>query len=160
MKNQKKYWLMKTEPGSYSIDDLQKDKITFWSGVRNYQARNFLRDDIKKGNEVLVYHSNAEPSGIVGVAKVIKEGYPDPTAFDPKSQYFDETSSMKDPRWFVVDIQFVKKFDQILSLQDLKMDPMLDGMELLRKGQRLSVLPVSEKHFLHVLGQASRSPKR
>ena len=147
----KKYWLMKSEPNVYSIDDLKKDKTTYWDGVRNYQARNFLRDEIKKGDEVLFYHSNAEPPGIAGVAKVTKDGYPDPSAFDKKSKYFDTKSKKEKPTWFVVDIQFSKKFKEILALNDLKEVKALEGMPLLQRGQRLSVQPVSEKQWQTIL---------
>lgn len=121
------YWLMKSEPEAYSIDDLAHDKKTYWNGVRNYQARNFMRDSMKAGDLVFFYHSNAEPPGIAGVAKVVKEGYPDPT----------------DKAWSVVDIQFVKKFKNLISLESLKKIPALSKMPLLQKGQRLSVQPVS-----------------
>lgn len=145
------YWLLKTEPSSYSIDDLKRDGRTFWNGVRNYQARNLMRDDIKVGDLVLFYHSNADPSGIVGVAKVVKEGYPDFTAWDSQSKYFDPNSSPEKPIWFMIDIAFVEKFQQILSLEFLKKHTKLDGLMLLKKGSRLSVQPVSSKHFKYIL---------
>jgi len=147
------YWLVKSEPESFSIDDLKKapKKTTFWNGVRNYQARNMLRDEMKVGDEVLYYHSNAEPPCIVGLAKVVKEGYPDPTAVDPKSEYFDEKATKDNPRWFMVDLQFVRKFDKPLTLDDLRPIKALAKMELLRKGSRLSVQPVTKAEFEAVL---------
>jgi predicted RNA-binding protein with PUA-like domain len=145
------YWLMKSEPGCYSIDDLQRDGSTFWDGVRNYQARNMMRDQIKKGDQVLFYHSNATPPGIVGIAKVIKEGYPDHTAFDPDSDHPDLATTPDDPRWYMVDIAFVKKFDHLIALNELKQHPELSGMQLLKKGNRLSVMPVSADHWQTIM---------
>lgn len=141
------YWLMKTEPDKYSIDDLARDKTTYWDGVRNYQVRNFLRDSIKKGDLVFFYHSNAEPSGIAGIAEVVKEGYPDPSAFDKKDIHYDEASDPKDPTWYVVEIKFVKKFKELIPLEKLKKIPALAKMPLLQRGQRLSVQPVSEDQW-------------
>ncbi len=141
------YWLMKSEPSVYSIDDLKRDKITYWEGVRNYQARNFLRDAIKKGDEVLFYHSNAEPPGIAGLAKVVKEGYPDPSAFDKKSKYFDSKSKEDTPTWYVVDLKFDKKFKEILPLDYLRGQKALQSMLLLKKGQRLSIQPVTASEW-------------
>jgi predicted RNA-binding protein with PUA-like domain len=138
-----KYWLMKSEPTVYSIDDLKRDKTTYWEGVRNYQARNMLRDDIKKGDLVFFYHSNAEPPGIAGIAKVSKSGYPDPEAFNKKSKYFDPKSKKEKPAWYVVDLTFVKRFKEILPLEALRLEKKLEGMPLLQKGSRLSVQPVS-----------------
>lgn len=143
----KKYWLMKTEPDVYSIDDIKKDKTACWEGVRNYQARNFMRDEMKKGDEVLFYHSNAKPAGIVGLATIHKEGYPDYYAFDTKSKYFDPKSSKDNPRWIMVDLKFKKKFNKILSLSEIKEHPILKDMLVAKKGQRLSIQPVSEEHF-------------
>jgi predicted RNA-binding protein with PUA-like domain len=143
------YWLMKSEPTTYSIDDLAAEpgKTTCWDGVRNYQARNFMRDEMKVGDAVLFYHSNAKPPGVAGIAKVVKESYPDFTAFDRKSKYFDPKSKQESPRWFMVDIKLVKKFKRVLPLDELKQIKALDGMVLLQKGSRLSVQPVSKKHF-------------
>ncbi len=141
------YWLMKSEPGCYSIDDLKRDKTTHWDGVRNYQARNLLRDTIKKKDLVFFYHSNSKPSGIVGIAEVVREGYPDHTAFDPNSEHPDLSSDPDNPRWFMVDIKFKKKFNSIITLQELKQYPELDGFKLLQRGNRLSVLPVEKKHW-------------
>ncbi|MBI4549462.1 MAG: EVE domain-containing protein [Candidatus Omnitrophica bacterium] len=141
------YWLLKSEPEAYSIDDLSRDKSTYWDGVRNYQARNFLRDSLKKGDRVFFYHSNAEPPGIAGIAEVTKEGYPDPSQFDPKDVHYDAKSDPRDPTWFVVEIKFVKKFREVIPLERLKKVPALAQMPLLRRGQRLSVQPVAEKEW-------------
>ena len=142
----KRYWLMKSEPSVYSIDDLARDGRTHWDGVRNYQARNFMRDQMKLGDEVLFYHSNAEPPGVVGIARVVREGYPDHTARDPNCKYYDPKASEEDPRWFMVDVEFVEKFDEIVSLDTLKSTPGLENM-LVTKKSRLSVQPVTEREF-------------
>jgi len=142
----KRYWLMKSEPNTYSIDDLARDGRTHWDGVRNYQARNFMRDQMKVGDEVLFYHSNAEPPGVVGIARVVREGYPDHTARDPKSKYFDPKASDEAPRWFMVDVEFVEKFGEIVPLDTLKATPGLENM-LVTKKSRLSVQPVTESEF-------------
>ena len=144
---------MKSEPEAFSIDDLAKSKgkTTHWDGVRNYQARNMMRDDMKRGDEVLFYHSNAKPPGVVGTATVVKESYPDFTAFDVHSKYYDDKSSQENPRWFMVDIKLQKKFKRLLSLDELREVKALEKMELLRKGSRLSVQPVSKKEFEAIL---------
>lgn len=145
----KKYWLMKTEPSTYSIEDLakEKNKTTHWDGVRNYQARNFMRDEMKKGDEVLLYHSNAKPPGVVGICTIVKESYPDFTAFDPKDKHYDPKSKQEEPRWFMVDIKLKRKFKELIGLDYLKTVKTLDGMVLLTKGSRLSVQPVTKKQF-------------
>jgi predicted RNA-binding protein with PUA-like domain len=148
-------WLMKSEPDVYSIDDLARDRRTTWEGVRNYTARNSLRDDAKVGDLVLFYHSNAEPSGIAGVAKIAREAYPDPTQFDRKSAYYDAGAKKDDPRWLMVDVQFVERFAEVIPLARLKSDPALAGMPVIAKGQRLSVQPVTREHFAHVLAIAN-----
>ncbi len=151
-----KYWLVKTEPTSYSIENLKKDGRTFWHGVRNYQARNFMRDEMAVGDQVLFYHSNANPSGVVGMAKVVKAGYGDHTALDGESPYHDPKATKENPVWFMVDLAFVKKFKSLLSLAELKQIPGLEKMGLLQKGTRLSVMPVTEKEFkiIEKLGNA------
>lgn len=149
----KRYWLMKSEPDVYAIDRLEADGSTCWEGVRNYQARNFMQE-MKVGDRVLFYHSNANPPGIAGVAEVVREAYPDHVAFDPASKYHDPASTPEKPRWFMVDVGFVEKFARLLPLPELRDDPALDGMELLRKGSRLSVQPVSAEHYEHVLALA------
>lgn len=144
-----KYWLMKSEPSCFSIDDLRtaSKQITAWDGVRNYQARNFMRDDMKIGDQVFFYHSNTNPPGIVGIAEVVSEAYPDHTAFDPNSEHPDAKSTPENPRWFMVDIRFKEKFSHILSLDYLKQHTELKNMPLLRKGNRLSVMPVSQDEW-------------
>jgi len=150
-----KYWLMKSEPTVYSIDDLKRDKTTYWEGVRNYQARNMLRDDIKKGDWVFFYHSNAEPPGIAGIAKVSRSGYPDPEAFNKKSKYFDPKSNTEKPAWYVVDLTFVRRFKEILPLEALRSEKKLEGMPLLQKGSRLSVQSVSPAQWKVIKNIAS-----
>mgnify|MGYP006088279431 FL=1 len=141
------YWLMKSEPDVYPWGQLVKDGKTHWDGVRNYQARNFMRDTMKVGDLVLFYHSNCKPPHIAGIARVCKEGYTDFTAHDEKSNYFDPKSSADNPRWCMIDIEPVIGFKQTLGLPDLKQNPKLEGMPLLQKGQRLSVQPVPPKYF-------------
>jgi predicted RNA-binding protein with PUA-like domain len=144
----KKYWLMKSEPTVFSINDLMKspDRTTCWEGVRNYQARNFMRDEMKVGDLILFYHSGKNPSA-VGIARVVKEGYPDDTAWDDQSDYFDPKSTPENPIWFRVDIQFEKKFSRSLSLKELRKINGLEDMMLLKKGMRLSVQPVTKEEF-------------
>lgn len=142
-----KYWLMKSEPDVFSIDDLKTKKSTSWDGVRNYQARNFMRDEMKKGDLVLYYHSNCDVPGVYGVGKVIKEAYPDHTQFDPKSEYYDPKAKKDEPRWFMVDVGYVKKFKTPVSLEQMKTVKVLEDMLVLRKGNRLSITPVENKHF-------------
>lgn len=144
----KRYWLMKSEPYVYSIDDLEKDGSTCWEGVRNYKARNNMRD-MSVGDEVLYYHSNAKPPGVVGIARVCKEAYPDHYAFDKKSKYFDAKSDRDKPRWFMVDVEFVSKADEPLGLPEIKADAKLADMELVRYG-RLSVQSVKPAEFERV----------
>ena len=144
------YWLMKSEPAVYSIDDLARDKTTFWDGVRNYQARNFLRDQMKKGDLAFFYHSNAEPPGIAGIIRISGEGNPDPAAFDPKDVHYDAGSSQEKPVWFGVEVKFIKKFKTVLPLEKLKTVKGLESMVLLKRG-RLSVQPVTEKEWQAIL---------
>lgn len=142
-----RYWLMKCEPSVYSIDDLQKDKRTIWDGVRNYQARNSLRDEIKLNDKVLFYHSNAHPPGVAGEAVVSRASFPDPTAFDPHSPYYDRQSSVYEPRWFSVEVTFVEKFPAFVPLATLKITRGLENMLVIKKGMRLSVQPCSAKEY-------------
>lgn len=144
-----KYWLMKSEPSCFSIDDLRKapEQTTPWDGVRNYQARNFMRNEMTIGDQVLFYHSNCNPPGIIGIAEVTSEAYPDYTAFDPDSEHPDPKSTPENPRWFMVDIRFKEKFKHLIALDSLKQYPELEKMLLLRKGNRLSVLPVSKEEW-------------
>jgi predicted RNA-binding protein with PUA-like domain len=155
------YWLFKSEPSAYSFDDLlaEPDQTTGWDGVRNYQARNYLRDSIKVRDGVLLYHSSADPPSIAGIAEVVKAGHPDPTAFDPKAQHFDAKSDPSDPTWFQVSIKAIRPIDPPLSLPFLNTIPALSGMELLRKGSRLSVQPVTQKEWKTILSLA-KSKKR
>ncbi len=149
----KQYWLFKSEPETFSIDDLINlpKKTDGWEGIRNYQARNFLRDDVKKGDLVFFYHSNCKVPAIVGVMEVVKEAYPDDTAFDHKSKYYDPKATDENPRWFRVDVKHQRKFNSAISLTDLKMNPKLKDMPLVKKGNRLSILPVTEKQWQAVL---------
>ena len=149
-----KYWLMKSEPETYSIDDLKRNKIDHWDGVRNYQARNFMRDEMKKGDGVLFYHSNCAIPAVVGRAEVWQEGYPDHTAFDPKSRYFDPKSSPDKPRWVMVDIKFRKKFVHPVSLEMMKSKKELKEMKVVQKGNRLSISPVTPSEFQYILKMA------
>ncbi|MEM1177342.1 MAG: EVE domain-containing protein [Acidobacteriota bacterium] len=146
-----KFWLMKSEPHVYGLDALRRDGSTMWDGVRNYQARNFMRDEMKVGDLVLYYHSNAKPPGAVGLAKVSSEPYPDPTQFEDDSKYFDPKSTPEKPRWILIDIAFEAEFPRLVSLQELKEDDDLDGMLVTMKGQRLSIQPVEKRHFERVL---------
>lgn len=148
----KNHWLMKSEPDAFSIDDLKRKKREAWDGVRNYQARNYMRDGMRVGDRVFFYHSNCAEPGIVGIAEVATDAYPDPSQFDPKSKYFDAGSSRDNPRWMLVDVKFVKKLKRTITLKELQADPALDGMVLLRKGSRLSVQPVEAAHWEHILG--------
>jgi predicted RNA-binding protein with PUA-like domain len=144
------YWLMKSEEDVYSIDDLEKDGTTWWEGVRNYEARNVMRDGMKEGDMVLYYHSNAKPPGVAGIAKIVKEAYPDHFAFDPKSSYFDPKSDPDNPRWLMVDVGFVERFADKVSLQELREEESLQEMALFKR-MRLSVQPVTEAEFNRVL---------
>lgn len=142
-----KFWLMKSEPDVFSIDQLKKDKSTWWSGVRNYQARNFMMKEMNPGDWVLFYHSNASPPGVAGIAQVSKAAEPDTTQFDPKSDTFDPKASQEKPIWFCVQVKFVSKFKNYVSLEDLKKEASLADMLVLKKGQRLSIQPVTEREF-------------
>lgn len=147
-----KYWLMKSEPDCFSIDDLKAEKVTIWDGVRNYQARNIMRDEMKKGDQVLFYHSNSKPPHVAGIAEIASEKpIPDPTQFDPKSEYFDEKSSPENPRWMTVKVKFKKKLKDIIPLDQIKNNPKLKEMKVVQRGQRLSVQPVTKKEFDEVL---------
>jgi len=151
-------WLMKSELDVYPYSQLVEDGQTHWDGVRNYQARNMMRDDMKLGDLVLFYHSNTKPPHVAGVAKIVREGYPDFTSWDVNSKYRDEKSSPENPRWFMVDIAPVKELS-LVSLDAMKANPALEGMPLLRRGQRLSVQPVDVEHFNEVLSMAGVSPE-
>ena len=144
-------WLMKSEPEVYSIDDLRRDGRTSWEGVRNYQARNFMRDDARPGDNVLFYHSNADPPGVAGLATVTRGGYPDPSARDPGSDYFDPKASDQDPRWYMIDVAFGEKFPAVVPLDTLRQTPGLEKMLVINKS-RLSVQPVTDEEFRIVVG--------
>ncbi|PIE43322.1 MAG: EVE domain-containing protein [Gammaproteobacteria bacterium] len=147
------YWLMKSEPDVFGIHHLERmpDQTEHWDGVRNYQARNMMRDEMKKGDQVFFYHSNCDIPGIVGLMEIIDEGYPDHTAFDPECQYYDPKSSKESPRWFMVNVRLLRKFKRTISLKELKATAELQDMPLVRKGNRLSVMPVTETQFKHIL---------
>ena len=147
------YWLMKSEPDAFSIDDLciKPDQTEHWDGVRNYQVRNMMRDAIKLGDHVFFYHSNCDLPGIVGIMEVVKEGYPDYTAFDPDDIHFDPKSHPAHPRWMMVDVKYVKTLSRTITLKELKLHPELAGMALLRRGNRLSIMPVSEIEWHFIL---------
>ncbi|HUQ53432.1 MAG TPA: EVE domain-containing protein [Gammaproteobacteria bacterium] len=153
------YWLMKSEPDVFGIDDLAKSprKTTRWDGVRNFQARNFMRDQMRRGDLAFFYHSNTEEPGIAGVVKIVKEGYPDHTAFDAADPHFDAQSDAAQPRWYMVDVQLQRKFRQIVTLATLREheNRALKGLALLKRGNRLSVSPVSAAHWQFILGLAS-----
>jgi predicted RNA-binding protein with PUA-like domain len=159
MPTKRRYWLMKSEPDVYSIDDLARDGRASWEGVRNYQARNFMRDGMRKGDLVLFYHSNATPPGVAGVARVCREAHPDPTQFDARSEYHDPKAHKDAPRWLMVDVEMVERFDEVVSLDALKRDQSLADMQVVQKGQRLSVQPVEEQHFRRVLAMAGARTK-
>ena len=148
-----RYWLFKSEPQVFSIDDLAraKNQTTQWSGVRNYQARNMLRDDMRVGDPVLFYHSSTDPTAIVGTAKIVRAGYPDFTSWDKDDPYYDPKSSPESPRWFMVDIRLVEKFSQPLTLEVLRTLPELKEIVLLRKGSRLSIQPVTSQEYAAIL---------
>jgi len=141
------YWLMKSEPDVFSIDKLKKEKKTLWDGVRNYQARNFMRDQMKPGDQVLFYHSNATPPGIAGLAEISKETVPDPSQFDSSGEYFDPKASCEKPRWFCVTVSYKQKFKNFISLDELRKNKDLKDLLVIKKGQRLSIQPVQKKEF-------------
>jgi predicted RNA-binding protein with PUA-like domain len=153
-----KFWLMKCEPAAYTIDDLARDRVTSWEGVRNYQARNFMRDEMRVGDGVLFYASNADPSGVSGLARVARDGYPDPFAWQKAHKYFDEASTKERPVWYAVDLEFVSRFPAVVPLETLKRTPGLENMMVTRKGSRLSVQPVTKAEYDIVvkLGQSRR----
>ena len=153
MTARKRYWLMKSEPDAFSIDDLRKVGVEPWNGVRNYQARNFMRDGMQVGDGVLFYHSNCPVPGIVGVAKVASAAYPDPTQFDRKSDYYDPKSKPEEPRWVLVDVAFERKLKSTIPLDEIKQqaDALGDGFALIARGNRLSVLPVTAAQWKHLL---------
>jgi len=156
----KQYWLMKSEPNVFSIDDLKDspDGTEHWDGVRNYKARNYIRDEMKVGDVVLFYHSNIDPS-VVGTATVVKEGYPDHTAWNKREKYYDPKSPKDSPRWFMVDVKFKSKFARPLPLAELRTVTELEGMVLLKKGMRLSIQPVSPGEYKVLVALAKKKPR-
>ncbi len=147
------YWLMKSEPNVYSIDDLaqQNSKTDHWDGIRNYQARNFIRDEMRKGDLAFFYHSNCPQPGITGIVKIVREAYPDFTAFDAKHKYYDPKSDPQQPRWFMVDVKLVRKLKRTIPLLELKEHKKLQDMRLLQRGSRLSILPVTTQQWDYIL---------
>jgi predicted RNA-binding protein with PUA-like domain len=152
MADSRQYWLLKTEPTAFSFDDLWKapKRTTSWDGVRNFQARNTLRDRMKRGDIVFIYHSSTDPTGIVGIAEVVREGYPDPTAFDPKDSHYDPKSRKESPTWYMVDVKAVERIEPIITLDELRKTKGLEKMVLLQRGSRLSVQPVSEGEWREI----------
>ena len=151
-----RYWLMKSEPSAFSIDDLERVGTEPWDGVRNYQARNYMRDDMQPGDRVLFYHSSTDRPGVVGTATIARAAYPDPSSWDPDSKYFDPKSSPEHPRWMMVDVAYESRFAAPVTLAELRAVPALQDMLLLRKGQRLSIQPVTEREYRTVLDCAQR----
>jgi predicted RNA-binding protein with PUA-like domain len=143
----KQYWLLKTDAESYSIDDLKRDGSTAWTGVRNYQARNYMRDQMKPGDMALFYHSNAEPPGVAGICEIASTPIPDETAFDPKDSHFDPKATDANPIWCAVEVKYVKHLKKPIPLETLRKTKGLEGMKLLQKGSRLSITPVTEKEW-------------
>ena len=152
------YWLMKSEPDEFSFQDLYQrpGRKEPWDGVRNYQARNFMRDQMRIGDEIFFYHSNCDVPGIVGIAKVASAAYPDPTAFDPKDKHYDPKSDPDEPRWFLVDVKYVRKLKRVITLKELKADPALETFPLVRRGNRLSVMPVEAEHWALILQRETK----
>lgn len=150
-------WLLKTEPDAYSLDDLERDGTTPWDGIRNYQARNFMRDDMKPGDRVLIYHSRVKPPAVVGTAEVASEIKPDPLQFDETSKYFDPKSKPEAPRWLCRDIRFVSRLTRPVPLDELKSDAQLEGILVAKRGNRLSITPVEPEHFDRIIDLASRT---
>ena len=145
------YWLMKSEPDAFSIDDLERVGTEPWDGIRNYQVRNMIRDEMKPGDRALFYHSNTKVPGIVGIMDIVSDARPDPTAFDPDEKYYDPKSDPDKPRWLLVDVKYVRHTKRVIPLPELKADPALEEMPLVRRGNRLSIMPVSEDQWEHIL---------
>lgn len=154
------YWLMKSEPDVYGLEDLKTEKIDHWDGIRNYQARNFMRNEMKKGDLAFFYHSNCEEPGIAGIMKIHKQAYPDFTAFDPDEKYFDPKSDPDNPRWYMVDVKYVRALKRLISLRELRLHKPLQEMRLLQKGNRLSILPVSKKEWEYIIKLEAKEPKQ
>ncbi len=146
------YWLMKSEPAAFSIDDLERQKVAAWEGVRNYQARNFMRDGMRKGDLAFLYHSSCASPAIAGVMEICREAYADPSQFDRRSPYYDPGSRRDDPRWLMVDVRFRRRLRRPVTLEELREHEELHGLALLRRGNRLSVMPVDEREWEFILG--------
>ena len=145
------YWLMKSEPDTYSIDDLQSFGVDHWDGIRNYQVRNFFRDQMQVGDQAFFYHSNCKVPGIVGTMEIVSKAYPDHTAFDPSEKYFDSKSDPENPRWLMVDVRYVRHLDRMITLGELRQQKQIADMKLLQRGNRLSVLPLSKMEWQYIL---------
>jgi predicted RNA-binding protein with PUA-like domain len=145
------YWLMKSEPDTYSIDDLQSFGVDHWDGIRNYQVRNFFRDQMQVGDQAFFYHSNCKQPGIVGTMEIVSKAYPDHTAFDPSEKYFDSKSDPENPRWLMVDVRYIRHLDRMITLGELRLQKQITDMKLLQRGNRLSVLPLSKKEWQYIL---------
>ncbi len=145
------YWLMKSEPDTYSIDDLQSFGVDHWDGIRNYQVRNFFRDQMQVGDQAFFYHSNCKVPGIVGTMEIASKAYPDHTAFDPSEKYFDSKSDPENPRWLMVDVRYIRHLDRMITLGELRLQKQIADMKLLQRGNRLSVLPLSKKEWQYIL---------
>lgn len=153
------FWLLKCEPDVYSIHDLARDGVTGWDGVRNYQVRNFMRDTMRAGDLGVFYHSNAEPSGAAGVLRITRTGVADPSQFDRKSDYHDPKSDPKDPTWVMCEVEFVEAFDEVVALERMRTEKSLEGLQILKRGNRLSITPLTEAEFkaIRALGSPRRS---
>ena len=145
------YWLMKSEPDTYSIDDLQSFGVDHWDGIRNYQVRNFFRDQMQVGDQAFFYHSNCKEPGIVGTMEIVSKAYPDHTAFDPSEKYFDSKSDPENPRWLMVEVRYVRHLDRMITLGELRQQKQIADMKLLQRGNRLSVLPLSKMEWQYIL---------
>ena len=155
-----RYWLMKSEPEVYGFDDLKKEKIDHWDGIRNYQARNFMRDLMQRGDLAFFYHSNCEEPGIAGIMQINRTAYPDFTAFDTSQKYYDPKSDPSNPRWYMVDVKYVRKLKRYIALRELKLHKALADMRLLKKGNRLSILPIEKKEWDYILKLENKAPKQ
>ena len=145
------YWLMKSEPDTYSIDDLQSFGVDHWDGIRNYQVRNFFRDQMQVGDQAFFYHSNCKEPGVVGTMEIMSKAYPDHTAFDPSEKYFDSKSDPENPRWLMVDVRYIRHLDRMITLGELRQQKQIADMKLLQRGNRLSVLPLSKMEWQYIL---------
>ena len=145
------YWLMKSEPDTYSIDDLQSFGVDHWDGIRNYQVRNFFRDQMQVGDQAFFYHSNCKEPGIVGTMEIVSKAYPDHTAFDPSEKYFDSKSDPENPRWLMVDVRYIRHLNRMITLAELRQQKQIADMKLLQRGNRLSVLPLSKMEWQYIL---------